>query len=88
MNKFYYIKSLSELGDVDINNEVDMGVLILNDIFNIDRDFIKKFIEDNQDDFSNISYVFNIKNFYMIKNGDNVDAIWKILLIMMISVKF
>ena len=41
MNKFYYIKSLSELGDVDINNEVDMGVLILNDIFNIDRDFIK-----------------------------------------------
>ena len=75
MNKFYYIKSLSELGDVDINNEVDMGVLILNDIFNIDRDFIKKFIEDNQDDFSNISYVFNIRNFYMIKNEDNVDAI-------------
>ena len=61
MNKFYYIKSLSELGDVDINNEVDMGVLILNDIFNIDRDFIKKFIEDNQDDFSNISYVFKGK---------------------------
>lgn len=75
MNKFYYIKSLSELGDVDINNEVDMGVLIINDIFNIDRDFIKKFIEDNQDDFSNISYVFNIKNFYMIKSEDNVDAI-------------
>ena len=29
MNKFYYIKSLSELGDVDINNEVDMGVLMI-----------------------------------------------------------
>ena len=68
MNKVYYIKSLSQVGNVDINNEVDMGVLILNDIFNIDRDFIKNFIEDNQKDFSSISYVFNIKNFYMIKS--------------------
>ena len=75
MNKVYYMMSIFKLDNVDVNNKVDMGVLILNDILNIDKEFIKKFIEDNQRDFNDISYVFNIKNFYWINIGNNFDIL-------------
>lgn len=75
MNKVYYMMSIFKLDNVDVNNKVDMGVLILNDILNIDKEFIKKFIEDNQRDFNDISYVFNTKNFYWINIGNNFDIL-------------